>query len=196
VANQAALAAGVTVEDCFALATELIPQSPIPLQFIGYYNTVYCYGVAEFVQRCQAIGIAGLTFPDLSIAEASYEPMFTLAKAVDIPMIQLVSPASTPNRLQAIAQTAEALVYCVARFGVTGTTVVASAQLTRDRLTHYLQTVRQYVTLPLAVGFGLRQPGDLEQLRGLADMAVIGSALQSLKGQALSTYVKELCDSR
>jgi len=201
VANQVALQQGVTVEDCFALAAELIPQSPIPLQFIGYYNTVYHFGVAKFVERCRTIGIAGLTFPDLPIAEAEYEPLFTLARAANIPMIQLVSPASTPDRLRAIAKTAKAMVYCVARFGVTGTTTNqaatgAAAQLALDRLTTYLQTVRQYVTLPLAVGFGLRQPSDIAQLRGLADVAVVGSALQNIGGQELSSYLKTLCASR
>ncbi len=201
VANQAALQQGVTVEQCFTLAAELITQSPIPLQFIGYYNTVYRYGVEQFINRCQRIGIAGLTFPDLPIVEAAYEPMYTLAKAAGIPMIQLVSPVSTPKRLTDIAKTADTMEYGVARFGITGAGPSASAQLTqrcftRQRLTQYLQTVRQYVTLPLAVGFGLRQPVDIIQLRGLADLAVIGSALQPLSGQVLSNYLDELCASR
>lgn len=198
IANQVALQQGVTVEDCFVLAAELIPQSPIPLQFIGYYNTVYHFGVVKFVERCQTIGIAGLTFPDLPIVEAEYEPLFTLARAAHIPMIQLVSPASTPDRLRAISATAEAMVYCVARFGVTGvaSAATAAAQLSRQRLQHYLHTVRQYVTLPLAVGFGLRQPSDITQLRGLADVAVIGSALQTLSGPALTDFLKTLCASR
>lgn len=197
-ANQAALRNGVTIHDCFALAAELIPQSPIPLQFIGYYNTVLHFGVAQFIEQCRKIGIAALTFPDLPIAEADYEPMYTLAKQANIPMIQLLSPASTPQRLAAVAETAEAMVYCVARFGVTGVapTATAAVQLSRQRLQHYLQTVRQYVTLPLAVGFGLRQPSDITQLRGLADVAVVGSALQTLSGPALTDYLKTLCVSR
>lgn len=201
-ANQTALRHGVTIHDCLALAAELIPQSPIPLQFIGYYNTVLHFGVARFVAECQRLGVAGLTFPDLPIAEADYEPMYTLAKQAGIPMIQLLSPASTPQRLAAVAVNADTMVYCVARFGVTGvaptvtTTTTAAAPLSRERLQHYLHTVRQYVTLPLAVGFGLRQPSDIAQLRGLADVAVVGSALQDLSGQALTDYLKRLCATR
>ncbi len=190
-ANQQALANGTTVADCLALAADLTKAVAIPLQFIGYYNTVFRYGVDEFVRRSASSGIAGFTFPDLPFAEWSYEPFSALAAAVNVPMIQLISPATPADQLQRIAATADTMVYCVARFGVTGATPVD-----RKRLLAYLQNVRNHVTLPLAVGFGLKQAADLTALRGLAEIAVIGSALLQLTPTELSSFLKKLCASR
>lgn len=192
VANHAALDQGVTVEDCFTLAAELARQSPIPLQFIGYYNTAFRYGTKKFIERTAAIGLQGLTFPDMPVTEEPYDQFFSTARALNLPVIQLVSPASTPERLQQIAVQANTMVYCVARLGVTGATAAPIA----TQLTPYLQRVRQYVTLPLAVGFGISTPEHIRSLRGLADVAVMGSALLPLAGNDLTTQLKKLCASR
>lgn len=191
-ANHTALAGGVTVDDCFVLAKELARSSPIPLQFIGYYNTVFRYGVERFIQQCAASGLRGLTFPDIPIDEEPYDHFYSLARAAQLPVIQLISPATSTDRLQRIASTADTMVYCVARLGVTGTEQSAA----QTALMTYLQRVRQYVTLPLAVGFGIATPDHIRSLHGLADVAVIGSALLQLDGPALTTTLQQLCASR
>ena len=61
-------------------------------------------------------------------------------------------------------------VYCVARKGVTGSQTAFS-----DELTGYLERARAATTLPLAVGFGVKEKGDVDFLRGKADIAVVGS---------------------
>lgn len=192
VANHAALDQGVTVEDCFTLAAELAQQSPIPLQFIGYYNTAFHYGTKKFIERTASIGLQGLTFPDMPVTEEPYDQFYSTARALHVPVIQLVSPASTPERLQQIAAQADTMVYCVARLGVTGAT---AAPIT-TQLAPYLQRVRQYVTLPLAVGFGISTPNQIRDLKDLADVAVVGSALLQLDGPALTTTLQQLCASR
>ncbi len=187
-ANHQAVANGVIIEDCFVLAKELSNTVDIPLQFIGYYNTVLNYGIEKFMADCVAAGIAGLTFPDMPIDEEQYEQFYYHAQQAGLPVVQLVSPATAPERLQLIAEHATDLVYCVARFGVTGATDELNTQLGE-----YLDRVRQYVTLPLAVGFGISTPQHIQALHGKADMAVIGSALLNVPINKLANTLQPLC---
>lgn len=190
-ANQVAIANGVTIQACFQLAAELIQTAPIPLQFIGYYNTVLQYGAEKFVQDSKKIDIAGFTFPDLPIEEESYEHFFQLAHEANIPIIQLLTPATTSARIQQLNQTAQGYYYATARFGTTGEATVIS-----ESLKQYLQLVKQYATLPVAVGFGIRQPEQIRALHGLADVAVVGSALLDSSGPDLTDQLQKLCASR
>ena len=190
-ANQSAVANGVTTQDCLDLLAELSQEVDIPLVLIGYYNTVLHYGVERFVEAAAQAGCAGFTFPDLPINEYSYEPFYQAAAQANIPVVQLVTPLTTPDRLRHIATYASGMVYCVARFGVTGNQTDLS-----DQVRDYLHRVRKYVTLPLAVGFGIRTPEQVQQLHGVADMVVIGSALLDIPTDQLPDYLQSLCVSQ
>ncbi len=189
-ANQQALANGTTVDQCFAMIAELRSLVTIPLILIGYYNTVHHYGIEVFLDKAKAVGVNALTFPDMPVTEEPYENFYAYAKNHQLPVIQLVSPASTPERLQAIAENAEYYIYCVARFGVTGT---GTQHL---ELADYLKRVRQYSPLPLAVGFGISTPEQVASLRGLADIVVVGSALLPYDGPKLTEQLQRLCQSK
>ncbi|MBI2415669.1 MAG: tryptophan synthase subunit alpha [Candidatus Kerfeldbacteria bacterium] len=190
-ANQQALAAGVTVQQCLQLAEQLTRAVDIPLQCIGYYNTIHHFGVQQFVQASQAAGIQGFTIPDMPLTEEPYEHFYALAAQANLPVIQLISPATPIERLRLINQHAQAMVYCVSRFGVTGAHTTLP-----DHLITYLRTVRQYVTLPLAVGFGISTPKHIRALHGLADVAVIGSALLNVSLENLTQQLTNLCAER
>ena len=69
-----------------------------------------------------------------------------------------------------IASFAKGLIYCVARKGVTGKDTDFSAELSA-----YLARCREATTLPLALGFGIKEKADLDFLRGKADIAVVGT---------------------
>ena len=193
-ANQAAIEAGVTPQQCIELAAELTQEVDIPLQFIGYYNTVLNYGVDQFVADSKAAGIQGFTFPDLPLDADLHEGMYQAADAAGLPMIQLVSSLTTPDRLQMITEQAKGFVYCVARFGVTG-----SSEALSGSMDEYLQRVRQYVTLPLAVGFGISTPEHITELRnvpgGAPDIVVMGSALLNEPIETLPDRLQQLCAS-
>lgn len=197
-ANQVAVAAGIGVMEALQLAESLTEQIDIPLQYIGYYNTILQYGVEQFVHDSSAAGIQGFTIPDLPFEEESHEGFYQAATQVGLPVIQLVSPATPVARLQDIAQRAEGFVYCVARFGVTGGSTSPPSPLLfrrgeRGERYQYLQRVRKYVTLPLAVGFGISKPEHIQALRGQADIAVIGSALLTVPTAQLFTTLHKLC---
>jgi tryptophan synthase alpha chain len=84
--------------------------------------------------------------------------------------IQMFSPGTSDARMAQIASIASGFIYCLARKGVTG----ANTQFSDD-LTTYLARCRRAASIPIAVGFGIKDKADMMYLRGKADIAVIGS---------------------
>ena len=167
-ANQEALSAGSTVEKCFDVASEVARRFDIPFLFMSYYNVLFKRGVASFVARMRQAGLRGAIVPDLPPEEAG-EYLQVMRENVLDPIF-IYSPNTKNERLQAIAKCGRGFVYCVARKGVTGSTTDFSTDLSQ-----YLERARAATSLPLAVGFGVKEKQDVDFLRGKADIAVIGS---------------------
>jgi tryptophan synthase alpha chain len=168
-ANQKALAAGSTVERCFAFAATVAQRHPIPFLFMSYYNVLFRAGVGTFVERMKAAGLVGAIVPDLPPEEAN-EYLAAMARA-DTDPIFIFSPRTSDERLRQIAGCARGFVYCVARKGVTGLHTTFSAELDA-----YLARCRAATPLPLALGFGVQDAADVAFLRGKVDIAVVGTA--------------------
>lgn len=167
-ANQKALEAGVSVSKCFEFARELAGQVTIPLMFMSYYNIPFTYGVARFAADSKAAGLCGAIVPDLPPEEAPEYLQAMRGQALD--PILLFSPNTPEERMQAIGSQASGLIYCVARKGVTG----AKTDFSED-LAGYLARARRATSLPLAVGFGVKNRADVEFVQGKAEIAVVGS---------------------
>jgi tryptophan synthase alpha chain len=167
-ANQKALEAGSSVSKCFDFARELAEQLPIPLLFMSYYNILFKYGVARFASDMKRAGLVGAIVPDLPLEEGEEYAAAMLAEGLD--PIRLFAPNTTDKRMQRIAEASSGMVYCVARKGVTGQKTDFSLDLSG-----YLARARRATTLPLAVGFGLKERADVDFVRGKADVAVVGS---------------------
>ena len=84
--------------------------------------------------------------------------------------IQLIAPNGTDERLSQITAKARGLIYAVARSGVTG------ADSDFGGIASFIQRIRARTEVPIAVGFGVRRPADIACLKGIADLAVVGSA--------------------
>lgn len=179
-ANQQALKNGVTVDLCIHFINQVTQEFSIPFIVIGYYNTLLHHDISAFKSA------AAITFPDIPITEEPYEHYMQKAHQVGLKIIQLISPATTVEHLQEIAKVAEYYVYCMARYGVTGDGQSRSLQ-------SYLTKVRKYISVPLAVGFGIKTPEQVKELNGLADIAVVGSALLPYDGDALTEQLTALC---
>ena len=167
-ANQEALDAGSTVERCFEVATEVARRFDIPFLFMSYYNVLFRRGVSQFVARMQDAGLRGAIVPDLPPEEAG-DYLSAMQEAALAPIF-IYSPNTTNERLKVIANYGRGFVYCVARKGVTGSATAFSTELS-----DYLARARAATTLPLAVGFGVKEKSDVDFLRGKADIAVVGS---------------------
>ena len=167
-ANQEALAAGITVEDCMDFGGRVAKRFDIPFLFMTYYNILFKYGVERFARSTADLGLQGAIVPDLPPEEGQH-----YLKAMDdrnLAPIFIYAPTTTDDRMKMLAGHARGLVYCVARKGVTGQQTAFSQELET-----YLQRCRQATDLPLALGFGVKDRADIEFLTGKTDIAVIGT---------------------
>ena len=167
-ANQLSLNAGTTVERCLRFAEEVTSRFDIPFLVMSYFNIVYKFGLRDFTRTLASAGIRGAIVPDLPLEEAGDH--LSAMRDARLDPIFIYSPNTSDQRMRKIARNAGGFVYCVARKGVTGAETDFSADLDA-----YLARCRAATSLPLALGFGVKERADVESLRGKADIAVVGS---------------------
>jgi tryptophan synthase alpha chain len=112
--------------------------------------------------------VAGAVVPDLPPEEGA--EYLQAMRAQQLASVLLFAPNSSEARMQQLAAQSSGFVYCVARKGVTGQKTDFS-----EDLTAYLARARRACSLPLAVGFGIKDRADVDFMRGKADIAVVGS---------------------
>ena len=167
-ANQRALEGGASVADCLKLAERASRTLEIPFLIMSYYNILFRYGVKRFAAVMSNRGLRGAIIPDLP-PEEGQEYLDAMQK-YDLAPILLFSPTTAPDRMRYLASFGRGFIYCVARKGVTGAITNFS-----DELAIYLKKCRESTSLPLALGFGIKEKSDVDFLKGKADIAVIGS---------------------
>lgn len=167
-ANQKALQNGTTVQKCLEFAEIVSKAFPIPFLFMTYANIPFQYGMEKFAAKMAALNMRGAIIPDLPPEEG--EGYLKAMKQNNLDPIFIFSPETGDERLSYLSALASGFVYCTARKGVTGKKTSFS-----EDLSAYLSRCRKATSLPLAVGFGVREKADVEFLKGKADIAVIGS---------------------
>jgi tryptophan synthase alpha chain len=172
-----ALQNGMTPRGCLDFAREARARHPdTAIVVMTYLNPVFAYGTQAFAKDAAAAGVDAVLLTDLPPEEAAkIQPQFA-EEGLDL--IFLVAPTSSDSRIKLIARHAGGFVYCVSVAGVTG----ARSELAAD-LPEFLARVRRCTALPLAVGFGISRREHIEALAGLADGAVVASALMNLIGE-------------
>jgi tryptophan synthase alpha chain len=169
-ASERALKSGASLPKILELVGRIRKSSQIPLVLFSYYNPILQMGLETFAAAASRAGVDGVLATDLS-PEESVEYRRILAMH-HLDTIFLCAPTSTDERLASIAECSSGFLYLVSRTGVTG-----AKDTLPDDLPALLRRVRNFTTLPIAVGFGISLPGHVTLLGGLADAAVVGSSL-------------------
>jgi tryptophan synthase alpha chain len=169
-ASERALRAGTTLSGVLSLVKSLRAKTQVPLVLFSYYNPVLQMGLEKFADAAKAAGADGVLITDITPEEAADYRAAMSARSLDT--IFLAAPTSTDERLALISQATSGFLYVISRTGVTG----AKDQLAEE-LPALARRVRRFTELPIAIGFGISQPGHVSLLGGLADAAVVGSAL-------------------
>jgi tryptophan synthase alpha chain len=154
--------------DVGALAKQY-PQSRVLL--MSYLNPMVQYGFEKLAQD-MAGNIAGIIIPDLPI---DHHKMAQPLVAAGVDPIWLIIPGMAQSRIQLVAEHAQGLLYCVSRKGVTGQG--DDSKSAQDALRSYLGEIKAHTDVPLALGFGISSAQDVSDIIGIADVAVVGSAL-------------------
>ena len=190
-ANKESLMYGTKVKDCFELAEGVVNETDIPILFMTYFNIVYKYGLVEFLEKCKEIGVYGLIVPDIPYDTPDGKLYIEECERLGLHPVHVVSPMTTNERLAEIGKVASGLVYCVSKFGLTGSDGFGSGDLEG-----YMNRVRKYVKTPLALGFGISNKEDVDKACSVADVAVIGSAvikILELEGlQKVEEFLREV----
>jgi tryptophan synthase alpha chain len=141
-----------------------------PVVLMGYLNPIEARGFDTFAKKARAAGVDGVLVVDLAVEEApEIAPQF---KAEGLDCIFLLAPTSSGARIAAVAQQASGYLYYVSLKGVTG-----AATLDVDSVAAKLREIREHTSLPVAVGFGIRDAESARQVGRVADAVVVGSAL-------------------
>jgi len=166
-----ALEQGVTPWDCLEVAKRLRERGLTqPLLLMGYYNPWLAAGLDAFARRAAEAGVDGLIAVDLPPEEAG--EFLAVTRPLGLDLVFLVAPTSSAERLAAVGKAASGFVYCVSVAGTTGARDELPAELPA-----FIARVREYISLPLAVGFGVSRPEHVARIGQLCEAAVIGSAI-------------------
>jgi tryptophan synthase alpha chain len=166
-AAERAISAGVGPLDALDLAASVESG---PRVAMTYYNPIHRVGEEAFCKRAAAAGFWGLIVPDLPYEEAS--GLMNAADAEGLAWIPLVSPTSSPQRVEKIVAGATGFVYAVSTLGVTGTRESLS-----ERAAAVVTSCRAATDRPVLVGIGVSTPEHAVEASREADGVVIGSAV-------------------
>lgn len=169
-ASERALRSGTSLTGVLGLVKSLRAKSDVPLVVFSYFNPVLQMGLEKFADAAKEAGADGALITDLTPEEAGDYRTAMSARGLDT--IFLAAPTSPDERLARIAEASSGFLYLISRTGVTG----PKDQLA-DELPALARRVRRVTQLPIAIGFGISLPGHVALLGGLADAAVVGSAL-------------------
>ena len=168
--SQAALASGVSLawilEQLGAREFELTA----PVLLMSYLNPLLAFGYDALARRAAASGVSGFIVPDLPYEESA--PLRAALDTHGLALVQLVTPATPPDRLRALCGSSQGFVYAVTRTGITG-----GAAALPPEAAEYLAAVGAASDLPVCAGFGVRDRHQVEEIGRHADGVIVGSAL-------------------
>lgn len=168
-ASHAAIASGVSVR---WILKELAAAAPFdaPIVLMSYLNPLLNMGYRQLAAACGPAGVCGFIVPDLPIEESA--DFVAALDAQGLALIQLVTPATPPDRLKMLCEASRGFVYAVTVAGITG-----GAKELPPEVTGYLDRVRALTSLPVCAGFGVRRAEQVRNLAPHTDGVIVGSAL-------------------
>ncbi len=141
-----------------------------PVVLMGYLNPVEVMGYETFARAAQMAGVDGVLTVDMPPEEAG--DLTSALCAQGITPIFLLAPTSTAERIAKISALAQGYLYYVSLKGVTG-----AATLDVEDVGRKLKGIRAFTSLPIGVGFGIKDAETAARIARLADAVIVGSAL-------------------
>jgi tryptophan synthase alpha chain len=177
-AGDRALAAGIGLVQVLAMVKRFRERNTsTPVVLMGYANPVERYdqkhGAGAFVNDAAEAGVDGVLVVDYPPEEC--EDFARALRARDMDLIFLLAPTSTDERMAQVARVASGYVYYVSLKGVTG-----AGTLDVSQVEAMLPRIRAHVSIPVGVGFGIRDADTARAIGRTADAVVIGSKLIQL----------------
>lgn len=141
-----------------------------PIVLMGYANPIERMGYAGFANQASLAGVDGVLTVDLPPEEAA--SLNVELKRVGLDNIFLLAPTTTPDRAKKICEMATGYLYYVSLKGVSG-----AGNLDMDEVKNKVAQFRKFTSLPICVGFGIKDAASARRIADVADGAVVGSVL-------------------
>ena len=140
-----------------------------PVVLMGYLNPIEIHGYARFASEAVAAGVDGVLLVDCPLEESA-----TIQAIADAGLrrIFLAAPTTSDARMQRVCAAASGFLYYVSFSGVTG-----ANRLDLEPVRARVLAIKRQTTVPVAVGFGVRDAASATAIAEFADAIVIGSAL-------------------
>ena len=170
-ASERALKAGVSLEDVLGYVAAFRKRdAATPVVLMGYANPIEAMGAETFAARARAAGVDGVLVVDYPPEESA--EFAALVRRHGIDLIFLLAPTSTEERVAHVAHLASGYVYYVSLTGVTG-----ASHLDVGDVGEKLAAIRRRLSLPLGVGFGIRDGESARAIGRVADAVIVGSRI-------------------
>jgi len=144
-----------------------------PVVLMGYANPIERYGVERFVADARDAGVDGVLVVDYPPEEC--EAFAQTLREAQLDPIFLLAPTSTEQRMKEVGRIATGYVYYVSLKGVTG-----AGHLDVGAVAAMVPRIKAHVSVPVGVGFGIRDAATAKAVAAVSDAVVIGSALVQL----------------
>ncbi|EED33122.1 tryptophan synthase, alpha subunit [gamma proteobacterium NOR5-3] len=169
--HERALERGMRLRGVLEVMTEFRKHNEhTPVLLMGYANPVEHMGHAQFADRAFASGVDALLTVDIppeEVAGLNHE-----LRRVGMDNIFLIAPTTPAARMDLIAKEASGFIYYVSLKGVTG-----AGNLDREAVARSVAEIRSHTSLPICVGFGIKDGPSAAAVAAVSDGVVIGSAL-------------------
>ena len=177
-AGDKALAMGIGLVQVLQMVQQFrLKDGKTPVVLMGYANPIEAYdikrGKDSFVRDASAAGVDGILVVDYPPEECVAFAANLRAHQMDL--IFLLAPTSTAARMAQVAQVASGYVYYVSLKGVTG-----AGTLDLGAVESMLPRIREHVSIPVGVGFGIRDAATAVAISRVADAVVIGTRIIEL----------------
>ncbi len=183
-ACERALSQNTSCIDIFELVRDFRKENnETPIVLMGYLNPIERMGYELFAKLASQSGVDAILVVDLPHEEA--KDVITVFKKYNLESIFLIAPNTKINRIKEISKYASGFLYYVSLKGVTG-----AATLDVVKTIEQLNSIKESIDLPLAVGFGIKDAKTAKILSSAADAIVIGSAIVNIIEKELNNKSK------
>ncbi len=169
--HERAVANGVSLHDVLTLVERFRKTNDTTaIVLMGYLNPIEVFGYQAFADVASKSGVDGVLVVDMPPEEA-YDLKQNLDN-VGIDFIFLVAPTTTDERLVFLATIASGFIYFISLKGVTG-----AGHLDVNLVNATLVRIRQYIDLPVGVGFGIKDSATARMVAKNVNAVIVGSSL-------------------
>ena len=174
-AGMRALAQGTNPGSVLEIVAAIREKTEVPIILMTYYNPIFRFGTAKYMEQAAAAGVDGFIIPDAPFGED--EQIYHHCKEHGLELIPLVAASTNEERLKGISARQPGFIYCISRDGTTGV---------QEKLdlgtTTFLANVKKSTQQPVVVGFGIANGEQAGYLASYCDGVVVGSALVRIVG--------------